>query len=305
MKKTLLAAIIAATALVPPALAQDRGHRWGGGDRSGNSGASQPSQAQPQQNRGGWRQSSGQTAQPAQPRREWNGGGNNGGGWNRGGDRPQWNGGDRGARPQWNGGARPAPQPQAVPQQQAQPQQRWDGNRGGNDGRRDWNRDRGSQGQSYRGNPNWNDRNRGSNWNGDRNRGGDWNRNRGGDWNRNNNRGWDNNRGWNGNDRGRWNNGWRNDGRYDWRGYRNSNRSLYRLPRYYAPSGWGYGYRRFSIGYTLNSILFSSQYWINDPFYYRLPEVYGPYRWVRYYNDALLVDVETGEVVDVIYDIFW
>lgn len=41
MKKTLLAAIIAATALVPPALAQDRGHRWGGGDRSGgNAGAS-------------------------------------------------------------------------------------------------------------------------------------------------------------------------------------------------------------------------------------------------------------------------
>ncbi|MBL7507981.1 RcnB family protein, partial [Escherichia coli] len=68
---------------------------------------------------------------------------------------------------------------------------------------------------------------------------------------------------------------------------------------------WGYGYRRFTIGYTLNSILFSSQYWINDPFYYRLPEVYGPYRWVRYYNDALLVDIDTGEVVDTIYDIFW
>jgi Ni/Co efflux regulator RcnB len=92
---------------------------------------------------------------------------------------------------------------------------------------------------------------------------------------------------------------------YDWHGYRGSNRGIYRLPRYYAPSGWGYGYRRFGIGFTLNSILFSSQYWINDPYYYRLPEAYGPYRWVRYYNDALLVDVETGEVVDTIYDIFW
>jgi hypothetical protein len=26
---------------------------------------------------------------------------------------------------------------------------------------------------------------------------------------------------------------------------------------------------------------------------------------VRYYNDALLVDIYTGEVVDTVYDIFW
>ena len=52
-------------------------------------------------------------------------------------------------------------------------------------------------------------------------------------------------------------------------------------------------------------MLFSSNYWINDPFYYRLPPAYGPYRWVRYYNDALLVDIYTGQVVDVEYDIFW
>ena len=31
----------------------------------------------------------------------------------------------------------------------------------------------------------------------------------------------------------------------------------------------------------------------------------GPYRWVRYYDDALLVDIYSGEVVDVIYDFFW
>ncbi|MFS2112392.1 RcnB family protein, partial [Sphingomonas sp. Sphisp140] len=195
------------------------------------------------------------------------------------------------------------PQTQVSPPQ-AQPQQRWDGNRGG-DGRRDWNRngqdrrdwnrDGNRSGQWDRGNRDWNDRNRDRNNNG-------WNR---GGWGGNDRNRWDNNRGWGGNDRGRWNNGWRNDRRYDWRGYRSSNRGLYRLPRYYAPSGWGYGYRRFGIGFTLSSILFSSQYWINDPYYYRLPEVYGPYRWVRYYNDALLVDVETGEIVDTIYDIFW
>jgi len=52
-------------------------------------------------------------------------------------------------------------------------------------------------------------------------------------------------------------------------------------------------------------MLFSPSYWINDPYYYRLPPAYGAYRWVRYYNDALLVDIRTGYVVDVAYDIFW
>lgn len=55
----------------------------------------------------------------------------------------------------------------------------------------------------------------------------------------------------------------------------------------------------------LSAPLFVEDYWIDDPWTYRLPEVYGPYRWVRYYNDALLVDVDSGEVIDVIHDIFW
>lgn len=124
------------------------------------------------------------------------------------------------------------------------------------------------------------------------------------DWSRNNwDRGqWQRDRGqWD----GQWDRGWRRDDRYDWNRYRERNRSLYRLPRYYAPQGWGYGYRRFGIGVRLNTFLFGSNYWINDPFYYRLPEAWGPYRWVRYYNDALLVDIRSGQVVDVEYDIFW
>lgn len=102
-----------------------------------------------------------------------------------------------------------------------------------------------------------------------------------------------------------WNRDWRNDRRYDWNGYRATNRGAYRLPRYYAPSGWSYGYRRFGIGATLSSLLWAQNYWIEDPFTYRLPQVWGPYRWVRYYDDAMLVDVRTGRVVDVVYDIFW
>ena len=132
-------------------------------------------------------------------------------------------------------------------------------------------------------------------------------RGRQGQWTGNN--GWNNHGGYGGsygNQRGgNWTRDWRSDRRYDWNGYRGSNRNAYRLPRYYAPQGWGYGYRRFSIGVTLSSVLWGQDYWIDDPYAYRLPEAYGPYRWVRYYNDALLVDLRSGRVVDAVNDIFW
>jgi len=110
-------------------------------------------------------------------------------------------------------------------------------------------------------------------------------------------------RGWDA--RSGWNRDWRGDRRYDWNDWRVRNRQAYRLPRYYAPGGWSGGYRRFGVGIRLSSLLFAQDYWIGDPGYYRLPPVYGPYRWVRYYNDALLVDVRYGTVVDTVYDIFW
>ena len=105
------------------------------------------------------------------------------------------------------------------------------------------------------------------------------------------------------NDGHRWSNDWRRDRRYDWRDYRNSNRQIYRLGRYYDP--FGYGYQRLNIGFTLFSGYYQSIYWLNDPYQYRLPPVNGPYRWVRYYDDAVLVDIYTGEVVDVIQRFFW
>ncbi|MEZ5749848.1 MAG: RcnB family protein [Caenibius sp.] len=97
---------------------------------------------------------------------------------------------------------------------------------------------------------------------------------------------------------------WRRDHRYDWRSYRDKHRHIYRAGRYYSPySSWSY--RRLSVGFYLDSLFYSNRYWISDPYYYRLPPAYGPYRWVRYYDDALLVDIYSGEVVDVIYDVFW
>lgn len=106
------------------------------------------------------------------------------------------------------------------------------------------------------------------------------------------------------NDR-RWDRNWRQDRRYDWRSHRNYNRNAYRVGRYYAPYGYGYGYRRYGIGLTLNSIFFGSRYWLNDPWAYRLPDPGYGYRWVRYYNDVLLVDTRSGYIVDVIHDFFW
>jgi hypothetical protein len=106
-------------------------------------------------------------------------------------------------------------------------------------------------------------------------------------------------------DRGRWDNrGWRNDSRYDWYRYRAANRAIFRPGRYYAPYS-NYRYSRIGIGFRLGSPFYSNRYWINDPWHYRLPPAYGPYRWIRYYDDALLVDIYSGHVVDVIHDFFW
>ena len=101
-----------------------------------------------------------------------------------------------------------------------------------------------------------------------------------------------------------WNRTWRNDNRYDWQRYRSYNRNAYHLRPYYSPYR-NYSYRRLSIGFYLDPLFFGQDYRIGDPGYYRLPAVYGPYRWVRYYDDALLVNIYTGEVEDVIYDFFW
>jgi hypothetical protein len=150
--------------------------------------------------------------------------------------------------------------------------------------RRDWRNDRGDRNDGrpgWQGNrPDWQNRDR---W---QNRG-DW-RGRG-DWNGRNN--------------GGWNRDWRRDPRYNWQDWRRNNRG-YRFPRYYAPRGWGYGYQRFSFGAFLSAPLFAQNYWISDPYAYRLPPADGPYRWVRYYDDVLLIDIRNGEVVDTIYDFF-
>jgi len=127
-----------------------------------------------------------------------------------------------------------------------------------------------------------------------------WDRSRRGNWS-----GWNDQWNWTwGSDYRRWNIHWRGSSRYDWYGWRNRYPGYFQVEAYYSPYR-NYSYRRLSIGYFLDSLFFGQDYWIADPGYYRLPEAYGPYRWVRYYDDAVLVNIYDGEVADVIYNFFW
>lgn len=100
----------------------------------------------------------------------------------------------------------------------------------------------------------------------------------------------------------RWNRDWRNDRRYDWRRYRDHHRSHFHLGLYIDPFGWGY--QSFNVGYRMYPAYYGNQYWI-DPGMYGLPYPPAGAAWVRYWNDAVLVDVYTGTVLDVIPGFFW
>lgn len=100
-----------------------------------------------------------------------------------------------------------------------------------------------------------------------------------------------------------WSTSWRNDRRYDWQDWRRHHRSNFHLGLYFDPFGWSY--QPWQIGWRLWPNYYSSRYWISDPYEYRLPYAPPGYRWIRYYDDAILVDTFTGEAVDVIHNFFW
>lgn len=154
-----------------------------------------------------------------------------------------------------------------------------DGNRHWSTDRRDWGNDGRADGRRDGRADRHDGRTWDRNWTSDRHR-----------WDDRDNRGWDRN--------------WRNDRRYSWQDYRNRNRQTYHLPRYNPPR-WGHSYRRWSPGFQWDRWYYSSNYWITDPWQYRLPPAYGDYRWVRYYDDAVLVDIRTGEIIDIIYTFFF
>lgn len=91
---------------------------------------------------------------------------------------------------------------------------------------------------------------------------------------------------------------WGND---DWRGWRDRNRSLYARGTWNAP----FRYQNFRAGVRIGTPYYASRYWISDPWRYRLAPPAAHQRWVRHYNDAILVDTRRGYVIRVIRNFYW
>jgi Ni/Co efflux regulator RcnB len=94
----------------------------------------------------------------------------------------------------------------------------------------------------------------------------------------------------------------------DWSRMRNYHRNYrasrrFHAPSYRRPSGWYY--RRWSWGDMLPSLFWSNQYWINDYGLYDLPPPPPGTVWVRYGDDAILIDRYNGEIIQVAYGIFY
>lgn len=99
-----------------------------------------------------------------------------------------------------------------------------------------------------------------------------------------------------------WNRNWQKEARYDWRRYRDSHRSVFHRGIYDDP--FGLAYRPFAIGYHLGPAYYDQQYLL-APATYSLPYPPPGTSWVRYWNDALLVDTWTGEIIDIVHNFFW
>jgi hypothetical protein len=103
---------------------------------------------------------------------------------------------------------------------------------------------------------------------------------------------------------GRWQHGWRNERHFERRDWRRQHRQHYRGARWAAPRG--HYYRHWQPGWRADPWLWHDRRWlISQPWQYHLPQTPHFLRWVRYYDDAVLIDVRNGYVVDVIRQYFW
>ncbi|VXC93908.1 RcnB family protein [Sphingomonas sp. 8AM] len=92
---------------------------------------------------------------------------------------------------------------------------------------------------------------------------------------------------------------WQRD-RREWRAdmqqWRAGHRDLYARGGWQAP----FRYQAFRPGGRIAPSYYGTRYVIADPWRYRLPTAPGRARWVRHYDDALLVDQRRGIVLDVV-----
>ena len=109
----------------------------------------------------------------------------------------------------------------------------------------------------------------------------------GSNWNRNNSR----------NDHRNW------QGRFNRRNVSAQHHYRYRGNSWRWPNG--YRYQRWTFGMTLPSLFWARDYWINDYSDYGLAYPPPGTVWVRYGNDAVLIDRYSGEILEVVYDQFY
>jgi hypothetical protein len=67
----------------------------------------------------------------------------------------------------------------------------------------------------------------------------------------------------------------------------------------------GFAYRRWAVGGVLPAIFLAQAYFYTDWGALGLPPPDPGFQWVRYGPDLLLVNVATGQIVDVIYGAFY
>jgi Ni/Co efflux regulator RcnB len=79
--------------------------------------------------------------------------------------------------------------------------------------------------------------------------------------------------------------------------------------RYQWQGGWtsqpGYYHRHWGYGDYLPHAWYGSDFWISSYWFYGLPVAPFGFAWVRLGPDAVLVNLYTGLVVEVVYGLFW
>lgn len=85
------------------------------------------------------------------------------------------------------------------------------------------------------------------------------------------------------------------------RDYRRSHRSVYARGNWNAP----FRYQHWNNGARIGANYYAPRYYVANPQRYRLRPVASNMRWVRHYDDVLLVNIRTGRVVEVHRGFFW
>jgi Ni/Co efflux regulator RcnB len=89
----------------------------------------------------------------------------------------------------------------------------------------------------------------------------------------------------------------------DLRDYRQRHRHLYNRPAYVWPNG--HRYTALTVGSTLDNVFWGPRYRISNYSTYRLPYPGAHRQWVRYGNDAVLMNRRTGRIITVYNDFFF